>query len=94
MALLGYIAVLEGYPPSIELLDDLVDRTGHSRAAFRTLIAHAELDPGHRDELDTLLDRLPVTHEQSTVMGLSAIYSVQILARAIDELREGFDRAE
>lgn len=94
VALLGYIAVLEGYPPSIELLDDLVARTGHSRAAFRTLIAHAELDPGHRDELDTLLDRLPVTHEQSTVMGLSAISSVQMVARAIEELRDGFGGAQ
>jgi hypothetical protein len=93
VALLGYIAVLEGYPPTIELLNDLVDRTGYSRAAFRTLIAHAELDPGHRDELDMLLDGLPLTQEQSTVMGLSAISSVQILARAIDELRDGFDGA-
>jgi pyrroloquinoline quinone (PQQ) biosynthesis protein C len=90
VALLGYIALLEGYPPSIELVDELVDRTGHSRAAFRTLIAHAELDPGHRDELDAVLDHLPVTREQSTAMGLSAIYSVQMLARAIDELRNGF----
>ena len=92
VALLGYIALLEGYPPSIEMLEDLVDRTGHSRAAFRTLIAHAELDPGHRDELDAVLDGLPVTEEQSTVMGLSAIYSVQMLARAIDEVRDGFGR--
>jgi hypothetical protein len=90
VALLGYIALLEGYPPSIELVDELVDRTGHSRAAFRTLIAHAELDPGHRDELEAVLDHLPVTREQSTVMGLSAIYSVRMLARAIDELRDGF----
>jgi hypothetical protein len=90
VALLGYIALLEGYPPSIELVDELVDRTGHSRAAFRTLIAHAELDPGHRDELEAVLDRLPVTREQSTVMGLSAISSVRMLARAIDELRDGF----
>jgi len=90
VALLGYIALLEGYPPSIELVDELVDRTGHSREAFRTLIAHAELDPGHRDELDAVLDRLPVTREQSTAMGLSAIYTVQMLARAIDGLRDGF----
>jgi hypothetical protein len=90
VALLGYIALLEGYPPSIELVDELVDRTGHSRAAFRTLIAHAELDPEHRDELDAVLDRLPVRREQSTAMGLSAIYSVQMLARAIDQLRDGF----
>lgn len=91
VALLGYVATLEGYPPTVELLDDLVDRTGHDRAAFRTLFAHAELDPGHRDELDTLLDRLPLTHEQTTVMGLSALQSVRMLARAIDELREEFD---
>jgi hypothetical protein len=94
VALLGYIAVLEGYPPSIELLDDLVDRTGHSRLAFRTLIAHAELDPGHRDELDTLLNRLPVTQEQSAVMGLSALHSVRTLARAIGELHDGFGEAQ
>jgi hypothetical protein len=94
VALLGYIAVLEGYPPTIELLNDLADRTGYSRAAFRTLIAHAELDPGHRGDLDTLLDALPLTQEQSTVMGLSAISSVQILARAIDELRDGFDGSQ
>jgi hypothetical protein len=94
IALLGYIGVLEGYPPSIEMLDDLVDRTGHDRAAFRTLIAHAELDPGHRDELDALLDRLPLTQEQSTVMGLSAISSIEMLARALDEVRDGFDGAD
>jgi hypothetical protein len=76
------------------MLDDLVDRTGHDRAAFRTLIAHAELDPGHRDELDALLDRLPLTQEQSTVMGLSAISSIEMLARALDEVRDGFDGAD
>jgi hypothetical protein len=90
-ALLGYIAAIEGYPPTVELLDDLVERTGHDRAAFRTLFAHAELDPGHRDELDALLDLLPLTHEQTTVMGLSALQSVRMLARAVDELREEFD---
>jgi hypothetical protein len=94
VALLGYIGVLEGYPPSIELLDELAARSGHSRAAFRTLIAHAELDPGHRDELDTLLDGLPLTQEQSTVMGLSAISSVQMLSRAVDEVRDGFEGAQ
>jgi hypothetical protein len=93
IALLGYIGVLEGYPPSIEMLDDLVERTGHDRAAFRTLIAHAELDPGHRDELDGLLDRLQLTQEQSTVMGLSAISSVEMLTHALDEVRDRFDGA-
>jgi hypothetical protein len=86
VALLGYIALLEGYPPTAEVIDQLIARTGYSRDAFRTLIAHAELDPHHRDELDETLDSLPLMPEQSTVMGLSAMYSVHMAARAIDEI--------
>jgi Iron-containing redox enzyme len=86
VALLGYIALLEGYPPSPAEIDELIAKTGYSPDAFRTLIAHAELDPGHRDELDELLDQLSLTREQSAVMGLSAMYSGHMLARAIDEI--------
>ncbi len=93
VALLGYIAALEGYPPSIGLIDDLVAMTGYSRDAFRTLIAHAELDPGHRDDFDEMLDGLPLTREQSTVIGLSALYSVHMLTRVFDEIVDGSRRA-
>jgi pyrroloquinoline quinone (PQQ) biosynthesis protein C len=86
VGLLGYIALFEGYPPSPEMIDRLVDRTGYSRDAFRTMIGHAELDPGHREELDRLLDTLPLTDEQATVMTLSAIYSVDAFARALEEV--------
>jgi hypothetical protein len=89
VALLGYIAVLEGYPPSAELLDEMAERSGHPRLAFRTLVAHAELDPGHKEELDLALDALPLTPEQSEVVGLSAIFTVRTLARAFDEVAQG-----
>jgi pyrroloquinoline quinone (PQQ) biosynthesis protein C len=88
VALLGYIAVFEGYPPSPDMIDRLVASTGYSRDAFRTMIGHAELDPGHRDELDRLLDGLNLTREQSTVVGLSGMYSADAFARAIDEIVE------
>jgi hypothetical protein len=88
VALLGYIALLEGNPPSLALIEDLIARTGYSRRAFRTLIAHAELDPHHRDELDETLDRLPLTREQTTVLGLSAMSSAHMLSRAIDEIAD------
>jgi hypothetical protein len=70
------------------MVDRLIATTGYSRDAFRTMIGHAELDPGHRDELDRLLDRLAPTREQSTVIGLSAMYSVDAFASAIDEVVE------
>jgi hypothetical protein len=86
VSLLGYIAVLEGYPPSIEAIDVLMRRTGYDRDAFRTLIAHAELDPGHGDDLNELLDRLPLTPDQSTAIGLAATFTVQTLAGLYDDI--------
>lgn len=86
VAVLGYIAVLEGYPPSPQLIDDFRSRSGYDEEAFRTLRAHAELDPGHAEELDAVLDSLPLTHEQSTVIGLSGIHTVGALARAYGEI--------
>jgi hypothetical protein len=90
VALLGYIAVLEGYPPSLELIDGMERRTGYDRRAFRTLIAHSELDPGHSDELFELVDRLPLKREQAGVIGLSAITTVERLTSVFEELAADF----
>lgn len=86
VALLGYIAVLEGYPPSTALIEEFMTKTGYHADAFRTMSKHAELDPGHAQELDETLDRLPLTREQSAVMGLSAIHTVHTLIRMVDEI--------
>jgi hypothetical protein len=77
----------------MQLIDDLQARTGFERAAFRTMIAHAELDPGHGAELDELLDTLPLTAEQSAVIGLSALQTVDLYTRAIEEILEEFEEA-
>ena len=86
VALLGWIGLLEGYPPEMSMIDQLMARTRYGPDAFRTLRAHAGLDPHHGDELFETLDRLPLTAEQSAVIGLSAMSSVHLLAQAIDEL--------
>lgn len=86
VALLGYVALLEGNPPTPALIETLVERTGFDRRAFRTLIAHGELDPHHREELDQMLDRLPLSPEQSMVVGLSGMFSTQMLSAAINEI--------
>ncbi|MDQ3895101.1 MAG: iron-containing redox enzyme family protein [Actinomycetota bacterium] len=88
VALLGYFAVMEGDPPSAELIEYLVERTGYPREAFRTVAKHGELDPHHRDELDEEIDSLPLTREQETLLGLSAMTTVESLTRAIDEVLE------
>ena len=86
VAFLGYIALMEGYPPTPELIDELVERTGHPRAAFRTYIEHAELDPGHRDRLDRTIDTLPLDESHEVAMGISAIATAALAASSLEEL--------
>ena len=86
VAVLGYLAGLERDPPSLEVIDDLVERTGHDKAAFRTLIAHAERDPDHAEELDDLLDRIELTEEQWLLLSLSAMNSVHMLAMVLKDV--------
>ena len=86
VSVLGFLAGLEREPPSRAFIDDLIARTGHDRAAFRTLIAHADRDPDHRDELDDLLDRIPLTSDQWLLVSLSALHSVHTLASILDDV--------
>jgi hypothetical protein len=86
VAIMGYIALLEGYPPTIADVDRMMAATGHGREAFRTLIRHAELDPLHRDEFEEALDAMTLTEEQSSLIVLSALHSVDAFTRVIVEL--------
>jgi hypothetical protein len=88
VAFLGYLAFMEGFPPSQSLVEDLIRRTGFPRQAFRTMILHGELDPGHRDELDQTLDSLPLSRDHEVLLGLSAISTADLLSRSLHEVLE------
>lgn len=89
IALLGYMAVLEGHPPSPEQIDLLMERTGFPPQAFRTLVEHAELDPGHGDEIFVMLDRLSLSPDLFALLGLSAMHTVVALAEVIEAVVDG-----
>jgi hypothetical protein len=84
IAFLGYVAVMEGYPPTPELIETLIARTGVPRQAFKTYIEHAELDPGHRDHLDRTLDSLPLDQRHEAALGVSAIATAVMAARSLE----------
>jgi hypothetical protein len=86
LTLLGCFAVLEGSPPEVETLDAVAQRTGLPRAALRTLYKHAQLDPHHRDDLNAVLDDLPLTPAHQAMLGLSALHVVDRLADILDRL--------
>ena len=73
VALLGYVAVLEGDPPREDELESAAGRTGLPHDAFRTFISHARLDPNHKQELDDFIDSLPLTDAQQNLLAVSAL---------------------
>lgn len=88
VAFLGYVALMEGYPPTPELIETLIRRTGHPREAFRTYVEHAELDPGHRDRLDRMIDSLSLVPWHESALGISAISTAALAARSLEEIVE------
>jgi hypothetical protein len=75
VALLGYMAVLEGCTASVDSIEAFIERTGYPREALRTLLHHAKVDPDHSADLDDLIDSLPLTQRHVDLMGLSAIHT-------------------
>ncbi|KIF07304.1 hypothetical protein PL81_02705 [Streptomyces sp. RSD-27] len=81
VALLGYIAVLEGHAPGPRLADRLAEATGLPDGAFRTLRDHAALDGGHLGDLHRVLDALAPPPAQQTAVSVSALHTANLLTR-------------
>lgn len=88
VALLGYIEVLEGYPPNVEQIEKLMKVTGYPREAFRSLLRHARLDLQHRDDLHEVLDNLPLMPEHWAIIGVSAFQTIHLASSILQEVVE------
>ncbi len=58
-AYLGYIALLEGFVPTVEQVNAFAEGSGLPEIAFRTIRMHAGVDVGHKQELAKMLDEVP-----------------------------------
>ena len=91
VALLGYMELAEGYPPSNEQIEDLRERTGFRKEAFRSLRRHAVLDLDHREELHEVLDSLPLSSSLTSLVGLNALECVSSLVAIFSKLLDSED---
>ncbi|MBW3542895.1 MAG: iron-containing redox enzyme family protein [Planctomycetes bacterium] len=91
VAKLGHVAVMEGYPATVEAIELMVELSGLPRSAFRTLEKHCHLDPHHRDDLNAALDALPLEDAHHEMLGISALHTIQIGSRAYREVVDRFD---
>jgi Iron-containing redox enzyme len=75
IALLGYLAMLEGNAPPLLLVDQLQAQTGLPHSAFRTLRLHAVADQDHQAALDALIDELPLEAHHECLIAVSAAHT-------------------
>ena len=86
VVLLGYIAVLEGNPPEEQHISRVIEQTGLSPRAFRTLLKHARLDPHHRDDLNRALDSMGLSEDHASLIAVNALETQHLLAVLLREL--------
>lgn len=86
VALLGYMELAEGYPPTTAMVADLKARTGYSDECLRALRRHATIDIEHREDLHRVMDSLVLTEEQKQLVALSALTSVDLIVQLFDEV--------
>lgn len=91
VALLSYMAVLEGNPPVVEELEKSRAITGLPEETFSTLIRHAHLDPHHRDDLNDLIDRLPLTPRHHELLALSSFHTIEKVSLVLEQILDAHD---
>lgn len=82
------LAVMEGYPPAVEVVDLMQELSGYPRAAFRMIEKHSQIDPHHRDELMAAIDALPLEEEHHELLGVAAFYTVETASALYREVAD------
>ncbi len=86
IALAGYIATMEGDPPSMEFIEDVASRNNLPLKCFSSFVYHAKIDLQHRRELDEALDSLPLTPDELALIGLSSLRTIRMMSEIMDDI--------
>jgi len=79
IALAGYIATMEGDPPTAEFIEAVARRNRLPLKCFSNFVYHARIDPQHRRDLDAVLDALPLTEDHLALIGLSSLRTIGMM---------------
>jgi hypothetical protein len=90
VAVLGFLE-LERFHARQSTVERLIEITGLPRAGFRQLLLHAELDVDHAEELDRLLDALPLEPWHERLIAESALHTISALAEVLLDVIDDTD---
>jgi hypothetical protein len=86
IAMLGYCAVLEGNPPTSQLIDRFVTGSGLPEHAFSTMRHHSDIDDDHSAEIYELMDELSLTPRHEAIMGMTALQTADLMIQIGDDM--------
>jgi hypothetical protein len=78
VAILGLLW-LEVYPPNALAIERLIERTGLPRDGFRQLLLHSKVDVLHGEELQEVVDSLPLERWHEDLIALGALQTMSFL---------------
>ena len=91
IAFTGYASSIEGSTVSPAKIQELQLKSGLPENGFRMLAWHSAHDPEHSGTLNELIDKLPLTEAQLSLIGVNIANSNALIARSLDELIATFE---
>ena len=86
LAILGYMSALEWYPMSEAIIRNIQSKCALPLESFNTLLKHAELDPHHKQDLEVLLDILPLSKSDEEAISVSGLHTIGCAAEVLCDL--------
>lgn len=87
--LLGYIFALESFPPPKRAVESLQGTPGLDLRALRTVLFHSLEDPSHACDLEEVIDSLPLSEAQETLLSINAVLTVNYQTQELTRLMDG-----
>lgn len=92
VSILGHLAAIECYHPPSGFAERLRALTGYPKEGFRAIARHEVLDVHHKQEIFSLIDRLPLKPDHEKMVGISALHTmngeIDVLSSIYERLRE------
>ncbi len=86
IAFAGYIATMEGSPDPAEFIEGIAARNNLPLKCFSSFLYHAKIDHKHRQDLDDVLDSLPLTPADFELIGISSLRTIRIMTGIMKEI--------
>jgi hypothetical protein len=93
-SILGYMYALESAPPTPDFLEELATDLQLPVSAMRSLRAHSQNDPLHREEICDVVDRLNIRTTCAQELALAARHTLSRLIDCYDQICRMGDKGQ